>query len=175
MELANENKERPITYSTVPKKPETSKHNTSMAEGAASPLALPHQYRIHIWFYVQETGAEQGLFSGTICEIRGYAIANNQRYNVSVNLHEKHDFANENGGLGRIVLDVTAATRFLPANFNGVLYEEGNAMTDDRYFTNAGVDWNTAPEVWANRSPWWFSQTVSNDQNFKGHLWWQVS
>jgi len=175
MELANEDRERPIAYPTAPKKPETSKHDTSMVEGTAGPLALPRQYNTHIKLIVQETGAEQGLFSGTTCEIRGYVIANGHKYPVSRDLPEKHNFANENGGLGRIVLDVPVVTRFLPANFNGVLYEEGNATTGDRYFTNAGVDWNTAPDEWANGNPWWFSQTVWNDQNFKGHLWWQVS
>jgi len=174
MEHANENRERPIAYPSVPEKPESAKHGAPLV-GDITPSALPQQYRTRIRLYVQETGAEQGFLSGTSCEIRGYTIANGQRSNVSVALPEKTNFARENGGLGRIVLDVTSVTRFLPANFTGVLYEEGNATTGDRYFTNASVDWNTAPQEWANGNPWWFSQTVSNDQNFKGHLWWQIA
>jgi hypothetical protein len=175
MELANADRERPIAYASVPKKPETAKRDVSIAERSATPLALPPQYRTHIRLFVQETGAELGFLSGTSCEIRGYVIANGARTNVSVDLPEKTNFASENGGLGRIVLDVISVTRFLPANFTGLLYEEGNSTTGDRKFTNAAVDWNTAPQEWANGNPWWFSQTVSNDQNFKGHLWWQVS
>ena len=60
-----------------------------------------------------------------------------------MDLPRKTDFASENGGLGRGVLNVTSVTLFLLVNFAGVLSKEGNTTTRDRYFTNAAVNWNT--------------------------------
>jgi hypothetical protein len=169
-------RERPIVYPTPPKPPETPKDESLKEKSmAASRASSFRYYQTHIRLYVQETGTELGLFGGNTCEIRGNITADGETTNVRKDLHEKTHFESENGGLGRIVCDVTKRTISAPADFSGTLYEEGGFGVGDRYFTRASVDWDTAPTAWANGNSWWFTQWVSNDQNFIGHLWWQVS
>jgi hypothetical protein len=169
-------RERPIVYPTHPKPPETSKDGAVKEKSmAALRASLFKHYKTHIRLYVQETGTESGIFGGETCEIRANIIANGVTTKVHVDLPQKRHFESENGGLGRIVCDVTKRTINIPADFSGTLYEEGGFGVGDRYFTRASVDWDTAPESWANGNPHWFTQWVSNDQNFIGHLWWQVS
>jgi hypothetical protein len=174
MDLPNRDRERPIQYASVPMQPESSNKDDSMAEVTARGATL-QQYSTLIRLYVEETGTELGPASDTTCEIRGYILANGEKRDVYVDLPQKHDFSNENGGLGRIVCEMAKVSRVLPANFTGVLLEQGRPTFGDRYFTNASVDWNTADVKWMNGNPWWFTQTVINDQNFRGHLWWQVT
>ena len=160
---------KPVAYANVPKTPSTN----SKKDDSLTSITIP-RYTVHVRLYVQETGTEKGPFSGTGVEIRGNMAIGTKNYGVYADLPEKTNFAGENNGLGRIVADGSVTTAFGISNFSGTLYEEGNSTTGNRIFTSIGVDWGTAPLEWANGGEWWFTQTVNNDQNFKGHLWWQV-
>ncbi|ORY07005.1 hypothetical protein BCR34DRAFT_604009 [Clohesyomyces aquaticus] len=174
---------KPKYYATIPTKPESrvvdisdQEHVLSATAAAAGPLGIRIVTRIRL--YVQETGTEIG--GRTQVEIREHmsasgVVAPAQTRDMSVDLLEKTDFSGENNGLGRIVGEIAVLTRNLPANFSGELYEEGILIAGDRFFTRESVDWNTAPDNWADGREWYFTQTNSNDQNFKGHLAWQVT
>jgi len=167
---------KPIAFASVPEKPVSAER----AHVAKDAKAVFQSFKTTIRLYVQMTGAELGLFSGTSDEIRGNitatpAFGSTETRYVNVDLPEKTNFAGENGGLGRMVAELTKTTIFVPPNFSGVLYEEGNMTTGNRFFTNFSVDWNTAPPEWADGRWWYSTQTVSNDANYIGHLWWQVT
>src|SRR4051812_42485388 len=96
-------RERPITYASIPKEPEQVKEETgteldTAAPSAAAPPAVYYLTRTRL--YVQSTGAETGFASGTVCHIKGQITSAGEPRMVDMNLPEKTNFANQNGGLG---------------------------------------------------------------------------
>jgi hypothetical protein len=172
MEMTNGGK--PVLFASIPDGP------TGAEESTATQTAGPSfvRYKTHMRLFVQMTGTELGQ-SDTACEIKGHIVATApgaapETRIVNATLPQKTNFISENNGLGRLVLDFTKTSINVPSNFTGVLYEEGNQSAGNRFFTNATVDWNTAPSEWADGRWRFFTQTVSNDANFIGHLWFEV-
>src|SRR5690348_16381393 len=73
------------------------------APGPPPPPSLP--YKTLTKLYVRRTGHEVGVGSGENCEIKGWCNLDNAQMSIDINLPQDHDFSDQNGGLGFLVVE----------------------------------------------------------------------